>query len=334
MNHSDENSQTGIPGNHHRSLYAPLYETFAAPDETPPLQDEEEEIEEPEEILCQRRYELVIAARSVRELTDLLKMHCAECPVCSRTSIHVSASCGQSRPAVAQVRPASNGEGQEVKMNQEERKQPMKEIVKFPINTPVEVALRFELGRRVEGRFGDQIMYSLIDNRVMYVPPFVEQRIRELAISAGEPLLLCKTELKDGNRKWVEWSVKRAPQQPLQSPNVTVAAEMAQSETPNHGNGSTNGKVNGHANGTHANGTHANGADTLSKVALVPSAVTSAGISAMEVALNGATELAQRVETRAASSNYFVRFSGEDIRAIGLTIFIQAMRDGGLRWQQ
>jgi hypothetical protein len=63
-------------------------------------------------------------------------------------------------------------------------------------------------------------------------------------------------------------------------------------------------------------------------------AVTGAGISAMEIALNGATELAQRVETRAASKNYCVRFSGEDIRAIGLTIFIQTMRDGGVRWQQ
>ncbi len=200
----------------------------------------------------------------------------------------------------------------------------MKEVVKFPINSPVEVVLRFEVGKRVEGRYGDQVMYSLLDNRVMYVPPYVEQRIQELAVGAGEPLLLCKKEVKEGNRRWIEWSVKRAPQQPLPSANVTVAAETAQSNAPSHGNGSTKGKTNGHANGA-ING---------SALTLTPAPATSAGISAMEIALNGATELAQRVERRAASNNYSVRFSGEDIRAIGLTIFIQAMRDGGVRWQQ
>jgi hypothetical protein len=211
-------------------------------------------------------------------------------------------------------------------------KSSMKEIVKFPINTPVEVALRFEGGRHVEGRYGDQVMYSLLDNRVMYVPPYVEQRIQELAVGAGEPLLLCKKEVKDGNRKWIEWSVRRAPQQPPSSANVPVAAETAQSKAaPSHGNGNTNGKANGSANGSNG---HANGSNGGPRLELVATTVTAAGISAMEIALNGATELAQRVESRAASKNYSVRFSGEDIRAIGLTIFIQAMRDGGVRWQQ
>src|SRR5664279_3777089 len=58
-------------------------------------------------------------------------------------------------------------------------------------------------------------MYSLLDNRVMYVPPYVEQRFQELAIGAGEPLLLCKKEVKEGNRNRTEWSIRRAPQQPL-----------------------------------------------------------------------------------------------------------------------
>ena len=196
----------------------------------------------------------------------------------------------------------------------------MKEIVKFPINTPVEVALRFEGGKHVEGRYGDQVMYSLLDNRIMYVPPYVEQRIQELAIGAGEPLLLCKKEVEEGHRKWIEWSVKRAPQQPRPSGNVTVAAETAQSKAPNHGNGSTNGKVNGSTPKT--------------SLTVVPDWVTGSGMKTMEVALNGAAEIAQRVEGRAAAKNYGLRFSSEDIRAIGLTMFIQAMREGGVRWQQ
>jgi hypothetical protein len=195
----------------------------------------------------------------------------------------------------------------------------MKEVLRFVIDSPVEVALRFETGKHVAGRYGDQVMYSLLDNRVMYVPPYVEQRIRELAIAAGEPLLLCKQGKTDGNRRWVEWSVRRAPQQPLPSPNETVAAGPAPGKTQNQRNGSTNGNANG-----------------ASEKALVvmPNVISGAGITAMELALNGAAEIAQRVEGRAAAKSYSLRFSNEDIRAIALTIFIQAMREGGARWHQ
>src|ERR1035438_7026366 len=101
----------------------------------------------------------------------------------------------------------------------------MKEVVKLPINTPVEVTLQFEDGKRVEGRYGDQVMYSLTDNRVMYVPLYVEQRLQELAIGAGEPLLLCKKVVKDGSRNRTEWSVRRAPQPPLAPANGTSAMD-------------------------------------------------------------------------------------------------------------
>jgi hypothetical protein len=33
----------------------------------------------------------------------------------------------------------------------------MNEVVKFPINTPVEVTLQDETGKRVEGRYGEQV---------------------------------------------------------------------------------------------------------------------------------------------------------------------------------
>src|SRR6476469_3852321 len=99
----------------------------------------------------------------------------------------------------------------------------MKEIVKFVVNAPVEVTLQSEAGKHVQGRYGDQVMYSLLDNRVMYVPPYVEQRFRELAIGVGEPLLLCK--VKDRNRNRTEWSVKRAPQQMQMSANGIAAVD-------------------------------------------------------------------------------------------------------------
>ena len=93
----------------------------------------------------------------------------------------------------------------------------------------MEVTLRSETGTRVDGRYGNQVMYSLVDDRVMYVPLYVEQRLKDLAIGAGEPLLLSKQEVKEGDRKRVEWSVKRATQQPHGSANGTAS----QSAEPN-----------------------------------------------------------------------------------------------------
>src|SRR5664280_938286 len=101
----------------------------------------------------------------------------------------------------------------------------MNEVVKFENNIPVEVTLQFEAGKHVEGRYGDQVMYSLLDNRVMYVPPYVEQRLQELAFAAGEPLLLCKKAVKNGDRNRIEWSVRRAPQQPLALSTGTAAED-------------------------------------------------------------------------------------------------------------
>jgi hypothetical protein len=106
----------------------------------------------------------------------------------------------------------------------------MNEIVKFPINTPVEVTLQSEAGERVDGRYGEQVRYSLTDDRIMFVPLYVEQRFRELAIGAGEPLLLCKQQVKNGDRNRTEWSVKRAPEEQPMWVDEIVEADTAAGE--------------------------------------------------------------------------------------------------------
>ena len=107
----------------------------------------------------------------------------------------------------------------------------MNEIVKFPANTPVEVTLQSEAGERVAGRYGEQVRYALTDDRIMYVPLYVEQRIRELAIGAGEPLLLCKQQVKNGDRNRTEWSIKRAPQQQTVWADETVELDPIAAES-------------------------------------------------------------------------------------------------------
>ncbi len=48
-------------------------------------------------------------------------------------------------------------------------------ILPFRLNVPAEVILERPEGTLVQGRYGDRVMFSLADGRVMYVPPFVSQ---------------------------------------------------------------------------------------------------------------------------------------------------------------
>ena len=52
-------------------------------------------------------------------------------------------------------------------------------------------------------------MYTLTDERVMYVPPVVRNKLVELAIQPGELFTICKAERKEGNRRFIEWHVKK-----------------------------------------------------------------------------------------------------------------------------
>src|ERR1035437_5855328 len=106
-------------------------------------------------------------------------------------------------------------------------------ILRFNTNSPVEVALRWDDGKRVEGRYGEQ---------VMYVPPVVAQQIRELGIRAREIFEICKAELREENKRWIEWRVRRIeePRHPASSGNVPEAAATVQSNTAqNQRNGTT-----------------------------------------------------------------------------------------------
>ena len=77
----------------------------------------------------------------------------------------------------------------------------MKERVVFEANVPVTATLAYADGLKVQGRFGDQVMYSLADGRVMYVPPIVRDKLVELSIRQNEPFDICRAERREGNRR-------------------------------------------------------------------------------------------------------------------------------------
>jgi hypothetical protein len=82
----------------------------------------------------------------------------------------------------------------------------MNDKVQFQTNVPVEVALKYNDGKEVNDQYGDQVLYTLTDGRVMHVPPpIVKRRIDELGIGRGELFTLTKAE-KNGTRRTTEWA--------------------------------------------------------------------------------------------------------------------------------
>jgi hypothetical protein len=97
----------------------------------------------------------------------------------------------------------------------------MDNILRFETNVPVgPIALKFDEGKPVEGRFGDQYLYTLMDGRTMYVSPVVASKINEQEIRRGDQFTICKKEVKDpnGGKPRIEWQVYRNQPAPAKSP--------------------------------------------------------------------------------------------------------------------
>jgi hypothetical protein len=123
-------------------------------------------------------------------------------------------------------------------------------------------------GLNVQGRFGDQVMYSLTDGRVMYVPPVVRDKLVELGIHQHEPFAICRAERREGNRRFVDWVV-----QPEGSAAATQSATAHRDTSGSQADGGSGARVkpngNGNANGKSASApTNSGTAETALRAAL------------------------------------------------------------------
>jgi hypothetical protein len=80
----------------------------------------------------------------------------------------------------------------------------MSDKVQFQTHIPVDVALKYNDGKEVTGQYGDQVLYTLTDGRVMYVPPIVKRKSNELGIGHGELFTITKSEKKNGTRRTID----------------------------------------------------------------------------------------------------------------------------------
>jgi hypothetical protein len=82
-------------------------------------------------------------------------------------------------------------------------------ILRFEMNVPTELAIESPEGVPVEGRYGNRMRFNLTDGRVMYVPSIVASKIEAAGIVPGERFELCKSLVRTGQRRSVEWLVER-----------------------------------------------------------------------------------------------------------------------------
>jgi hypothetical protein len=200
-------------------------------------------------------------------------------------------------------------------------------ILPFQLNVPAEVILDRPEGTLVRGRYGDRVMFRLADGRVMYVPPFVANKIEAEGLIPGEPFQVCKTQVRKGSRRSIEWTVRRldpAEKEPGHTEPAHPNGAEAQSDRRapelepetrlerdlRESIESLSVKRNG--NGHHAANT--NGVGTTNGQ---PPPTTK-----LEHALKTAISAAHNAERFGAELGYVVRFDADAIKSMAITVLI------------
>ena len=212
-------------------------------------------------------------------------------------------------------------------------------ILRFQPNVPIRVALQSAQGVVVEGRYGNRMMFTLVDGRVMYVPPIVATKIEAEGIGAGERFELCKAQIKNGHGRLVEWALRRldpeeqlaeiAPDAPAPEPqlehDLRVSIEMANAKKastdlpePPHPEPTPATPPNGIGNGTGE-----------STVPASPVPVTTQNgqpqprsLTKLEHALKTAISAAYNAEKYGSELGYVVRFDADAIKSMAITVLI------------
>ena len=186
----------------------------------------------------------------------------------------------------------------------------MNDKVQFQTNVPVEIVLKYNDGKEVNGQYGDQVLYTLTDGRVMYVPPIVKRRIDELGIGRGELFTLTKAEKKNGTRRTIEWLV--------------AAGERGERDTR-----MSDQEVNGRQRRNGAAGAAVSGNGHVRRSSASGDAkgflVTGPGQFLLQ-ALAAAVDAAATTERHAAACGVELQFTSEDVREIGLRIYTASVK--------
>lgn len=109
-----------------------------------------------------------------------------------------------------------------------------REVVDFPPNVPVPVALKYAQGKTISNQYGERIMYTLADNRVMFLDLEVAHQIEAMGMNVRESFTI--TRSPDPSGAPATWEIARvAGEQPngtLVLPGLTTPKPPASASSP------------------------------------------------------------------------------------------------------
>jgi hypothetical protein len=105
---------------------------------------------------------------------------------------------------------------------------PTRDVVEFPPNAPVTVALKYSQGRTISGQYGERVMFTLTDGRVMFLAPEVAGRIESLGINVRESFTITRGSASQ-NGAPATWAIARVAGE---QPNGTLVFHAPDSSTP------------------------------------------------------------------------------------------------------
>lgn len=106
-----------------------------------------------------------------------------------------------------------------------------REIVEFAPNVPVTVALRYGQGKIISSQYGERMMYSLLDGRVMFLDLETASQIEKLGINVRESFTVTKhLPSQDGAR--VTWEVARIAGEQLNGTLVVPSSDPVATKPP------------------------------------------------------------------------------------------------------
>jgi hypothetical protein len=179
------------------------------------------------------------------------------------------------------------------------------DVLRLQTNVPETIALRFTDGLTVSSKFGgDQMMFSLVDGRKMFLPPVVSQKIKNSGIRESEPFTICKREVANGNRRTIEYQID--------------LVEIVE----HHDNGRIHAVATPVAAAPPV-------AAPVAPAALPPAAVATSTLSPMTAAGIAAIDAVLEVERYARDKGMTdFEFGSENIQKVWMTLYIDSRKGG------
>ena len=202
-----------------------------------------------------------------------------------------------------------------------------RETLRLETNVPVVGSLLFDSGLPVNGRYGDQVLYTIATDageRVIYVDTHVSQMFEKLGLRRGEPFKIGKFTCKDGNRRGVEWKVRRLePEEtaPLEPAGAAPPLPASENGTANQVSGACERQPDVPQPITPAE------QPTQRPRTPIPFTCRQDGQMILSALVN-MIDVCAASEQYAQAKGMELHFSGEDVRALAITCFINTTRGG------